>query len=152
MPTLPYGPITLVPDWVCEVLSPTTRRHNLLIKKPYYARIDVPWHWLVDLDARTVTVLKLVGGAWSEIGTFGDETDARLPQPQRVLGVHVRLFFPSVGRILEFEALSARSTTTTSPNPSRKPRIILSRRPHPRRRSRDLRRSIGTQPGEPLPS
>lgn len=29
MPTLPDGPITVAPDWVCEVLSPTTRSHDL---------------------------------------------------------------------------------------------------------------------------
>lgn len=79
LPELPTGPLTLVPDWVCEVLSPTTRRHNLLIKKPYYARVGVPWHWLVDLEARALTVLKLVDHAWTEVGTFGDETEARLP-------------------------------------------------------------------------
>lgn len=79
LPELPTGPLTVVPDWVCEVLSPTTRRHNLLIKKPYYARVGVPWHWLVDLEARALTVLKLVDHAWTEVGTFGDETEARLP-------------------------------------------------------------------------
>lgn len=78
LPELPDGPLTVVPDWVCEVLSRTTRRHNLLIKKPYYARIGVPWHWIVDLEARAVTVLKLGGGAWTEVGTFGDDTEARL--------------------------------------------------------------------------
>src|SRR5438105_1001262 len=29
LPELPEAPITVVPDWVCEILSPTTRRHDL---------------------------------------------------------------------------------------------------------------------------
>ena len=33
--------IQVAPDWVCEILSPTTRRHDLLVKKPYYARVGV---------------------------------------------------------------------------------------------------------------
>ena len=71
--------IELVPDWVCEILSPTTRRHNLLIKKPYYARIGVPYHWLVDRDARTVTAYQLDAAAhWVELGVWGDETAARI--------------------------------------------------------------------------
>jgi hypothetical protein len=37
---------------VCEILSPSTRRHDLLVKKPYYARIGVSHHWLIDLRAR----------------------------------------------------------------------------------------------------
>jgi Uma2 family endonuclease len=71
-------PIRLVPDWVCEVLSPSTRRHDLLIKRPYYARVGVPHHWIVDVDARTVTAFELREGHWLELGVFGDEVDARI--------------------------------------------------------------------------
>ncbi len=70
--------ITIVPDWVCEILSPTTRRHNLLIKKPYYAKIGVMHHWIADLEARTVTAYRLENGRWSELGVWGDERDARI--------------------------------------------------------------------------
>ena len=38
MPEMPVDePIRVVPDWVCEILSPTTRRHDMLRKQPYYA-------------------------------------------------------------------------------------------------------------------
>jgi Uma2 family endonuclease len=77
--------ITLVPDWVCEILSPTTRRHNLLVKKPYYARVGVPHHWIVDLAARTVTSYHLEKGRWVELGVWGDETDARIEPFAEVL-------------------------------------------------------------------
>lgn len=79
MPTLPIdAPIAIVPDWVCEILSPTTRRHNVLIKKPYYARIGVAYHWLVDVETKTVTAYRLEGGLWLELGVWGDESDARI--------------------------------------------------------------------------
>lgn len=56
LPVLPMdAPIAIVPDWVCEILSPTTRRHDTLIKKRYYAKIGLPHHWLIDLEARTLT-------------------------------------------------------------------------------------------------
>jgi Uma2 family endonuclease len=29
------------------------------VKKPYYARIGVEHHWLVDLDARAITAYRL---------------------------------------------------------------------------------------------
>src|SRR5438445_12885672 len=36
MPALPENePIRAVPDWVCEILSPRTRRSDQLIKKPF---------------------------------------------------------------------------------------------------------------------
>ena len=79
LPELPKdSAITTVPNWVCEILSPTTRRHNLLIKKPYYARIGVQHHWLVDMDARTLTAYGLESGRWVELGVWGDERDARV--------------------------------------------------------------------------
>ena len=33
---------TLAPDWVCEVLSASTRRHDLHRKRPIYAGAGVP--------------------------------------------------------------------------------------------------------------
>ena len=39
LPTTDY--VTLVPDWVCEVLSAETRRLDLVAKRPVYAREDV---------------------------------------------------------------------------------------------------------------
>ena len=43
LPTLPTDrSIQVVPDWICEILSPSTRRHDQLIKRPFYARIGLP--------------------------------------------------------------------------------------------------------------
>jgi Uma2 family endonuclease len=79
LPDLPFdAPIRVVPDWVCEILSPTTRRHDLLVKKPYYAKVGVAHHWLIDLDARTLTAYRLQSGLWVEFGVYGDEHDARI--------------------------------------------------------------------------
>ncbi|MEZ4227382.1 MAG: Uma2 family endonuclease [Polyangiaceae bacterium] len=71
--------IDVVPDWICELLSPTTRRHDMVVKKPFYARIGVPYLWLVDLDAEAIVVLQLSEGKWIELSTFSDEADARMP-------------------------------------------------------------------------
>jgi Uma2 family endonuclease len=79
MPEMPGDePIRLVPDWVCEILSPTTRRHDLLRKRPYYAKVGVAFLWLVDLDARVLTTHRLDGETWRVIGEYSDETEARI--------------------------------------------------------------------------
>ena len=70
---LPEGRIEVVPDWVCEVLSPTTRAHDQRIKRPLYAQAGVKWMWLVDVDAKTVIVSRNESGQWLEIGVFGDD-------------------------------------------------------------------------------
>lgn len=80
LPELPADEaIRVVPDWVCEILSPSTRRHDWLTKRPYYAKVGVPNHWLVDLDARTITAYVLRDEHWLELGTWSDEGDARIP-------------------------------------------------------------------------
>ena len=71
---------TLAPDWLCEVLSPSTVRLDRLRKLPRYAEAGVAHAWLVDPIARTVEVLQLEGGRWVLLGTHGDETEpVRIP-------------------------------------------------------------------------
>jgi Uma2 family endonuclease len=52
MPRLPEGHrFTVVPDWVCEVLSPATKSKDREIKMPIYARYGVADAWLLDPHA-----------------------------------------------------------------------------------------------------
>ncbi len=57
----------VVPDWVCEILSKTTRRHDQLVKLPYYAEVGVAYAWTVDIDARVLTVRRLESRQWLTI-------------------------------------------------------------------------------------
>ena len=71
---------TLAPDWLCEVLSPSTARLDRLRKLPRYAEAGVAHVWLVDPIARTVEVYQLEGGRWVLLGPHGDETEpVRIP-------------------------------------------------------------------------
>jgi Uma2 family endonuclease len=94
LPALPPdAPIRVVPDWVCEVLSPSTRRYNMLVKSPYYARVGVAWMWLVDNEAMVVTAHKLHEGQWLEVGVYSEETDARIA-PFADVAVDVASWWP----------------------------------------------------------
>ena len=44
------------PDLIIEILSPSTRRRDLMIKHAKYASAGVREYWIVDIDARTVVV------------------------------------------------------------------------------------------------
>ena len=68
----PVHRIEVVPDWVCEVLSPSTESKDRKIKMPIYAKFGVPYAWLVDPMAHTLEAYALDGGAWREIGRFTD--------------------------------------------------------------------------------
>src|SRR3954453_14239221 len=62
--------IEVVPDWVCEILSPSTTAYDRRVKMPKYARHGVKHAWIVDLVSRTLEVKRLVDGAWVEVAVF----------------------------------------------------------------------------------
>ncbi|HET7294037.1 MAG TPA: Uma2 family endonuclease [Vicinamibacteria bacterium] len=61
--------ISLAPDWVCEVVSPTTERLDRAKKMPVYAREGVRHLWLVNPLARTLEVYRLAEGRWLLLAT-----------------------------------------------------------------------------------
>jgi Uma2 family endonuclease len=54
----------LAPDWVCEVLSPSTERIDRSRKLRIYGEMGVAHVWLVNPLERTLEVLQLDDGAW----------------------------------------------------------------------------------------
>lgn len=76
MPRLPdtaYFP--LAPDWICEILSPSTARLDRAKKLAIYARERVAHAWLIDPLAGTLEVLRLEAGRWVILAThWGTET------------------------------------------------------------------------------
>jgi Uma2 family endonuclease len=80
MPALPDTAwFTLAPDWVCEVLSPSTAVVDRTRKQEIYRKQGVPWLWFLDPVARTIEVLSHGEAAWTVAGTFGGEGEARIP-------------------------------------------------------------------------
>ncbi len=74
MPELPdAAAFELAPDWVCEVLSPSTAATDRADKMPIYARERVSYVWLLDPVARTLESYRLEAGAWLVVGTWRDE-------------------------------------------------------------------------------
>lgn len=67
----------VVPQWVCEVLSPSTQRRDRMLKLPFYARAGVAHVWLVDALAETVEVFELQGGRWVLLGVHGEDDVVR---------------------------------------------------------------------------
>jgi len=71
LPEFPDAPgFTLAPDWVCEVVSPSTERLDRAKKMPVYARVGVRHLWLVNPLARTVEVYRLTDGQWLLLATY----------------------------------------------------------------------------------
>ena len=76
--TLPDAPaITLAPDWVCEILSPSTERLDRVRKLPAYARHGVVHAWLINPAARTLEVYRREGTSWVLVASHADDALVR---------------------------------------------------------------------------
>ena len=85
MPDYPDTPyFTLAPDWVCEILSPSTRTFDLEEKRPVYAREGVGHLWFVDPAARTLEAFALQDGAWTPAGSAREDEPVAFPPFQAV--------------------------------------------------------------------
>ncbi len=68
----------VVPDWVCEILSPATARRDRIVKLPFYARHGVAYAWLVDPEARTFEAFELRQGHWLLIASLQEDAAVRV--------------------------------------------------------------------------
>lgn len=77
--------ISVPPDLLVEVSSPSTRERDLGVKRDVYERFGVPEYWFVDLDERRVLVHRLTGGRY--------EVEERRPgdslEPHCCPGLHI---------------------------------------------------------------
>ena len=67
--------VSSAPDWICEVLSPSTVRTDRALKLPRYARAGVEWAWLADPAARMLEIYRRADPLWQLVATHAD------PQP-----------------------------------------------------------------------
>jgi Uma2 family endonuclease len=71
MPAVPdVAYFTLAPDWICEVLSPSTESIDRGKKLAIYAREGVQHAWLLNPLLQTLEVWRLVSPRWSLVGTY----------------------------------------------------------------------------------
>ena len=66
------------PDMVVEILSPSTRRHDRLVKLGLYQRAGVREYWIVDPDNRSAQVLTLTDGLLLPHEDYGREDVAKV--------------------------------------------------------------------------
>ena len=78
MPVIEDGPyFDLAPDWVCEVLTPSTAAFDRGRKADVYLAVGVKHLWLVDADTPQIEAFEAVEGRWLRLGAYR-EADARI--------------------------------------------------------------------------
>jgi Uma2 family endonuclease len=66
-----------VPDWVCEVISPSTGRIDRSRKMRIYLREGVSHLWFVEPLQETLEIYRLEAGRWVVVGTHGADDAVR---------------------------------------------------------------------------
>jgi Uma2 family endonuclease len=78
MPLVPkVAAFELAPDWVCEIVAPSTGALDRTRKMPIYAREGVRHLWIVDPENRTLEVYRLEAGRWVVASTHAGSDAAR---------------------------------------------------------------------------
>ena len=80
MPRLPDTAwFECVPDWICEVLSPSTARDDRAEKLPLYGSLGVAHAWLVDPDTRVLEAYENQQGRWLLAQTHAGDCRVSVP-------------------------------------------------------------------------
>lgn len=72
LPSFPdVAAFEIVPDWVCEILSPSTFDLDRRRKLPAYARHRVTWLWLIDPAERNLEAFRRENHEWTMVQSCG---------------------------------------------------------------------------------
>lgn len=89
MPRIPdEHPITMRPDWVCEILSPTNKQYDLFTKLRVYQRCQVGHYWIIDPDLEALCIYRWVADGYLLVATAQGEERIR-PEPFNALEISV---------------------------------------------------------------
>jgi len=86
---------TLAPDWICEVLSPSTEKIDRALKLPIYARAGVEFAWLVNPRNRTLEVLRRQEQTWVVLAVHKDD-DIVHAHPFEVFALELSILWADV--------------------------------------------------------
>ena len=74
------GPVAdIVPDWICEVLSPSTGKRDRTDKMRIYAAYGVKFLWLLDPLDFVLEAYRLHEKSWLLVQTFSDQESVSAP-------------------------------------------------------------------------
>jgi hypothetical protein len=77
-PKTPY--LEVAPDWVCEILSPSTATIDRGSKRHIYGAAGVNYMWILDADAMLLEAYALTAEKWLLVGTVeGGERVSLMP-------------------------------------------------------------------------
>jgi Uma2 family endonuclease len=93
MPERPQGrPCRARPDWVCEIISPPTEKHDLVDKMPVLHRAQVPYFWVVRPVPKTLEVYRWTAEGYV-VRTMAASGDVVRAEPFDAVELRVAVLF-----------------------------------------------------------
>lgn len=83
------APVTVRPDWVCEILSSSNQRNDLIKKMRVYQRCQIPHYWILDPEEETLSIHRWTAEGYLTVQTAeGSERIRAEPFTEVELSVH----------------------------------------------------------------
>jgi len=72
--------VPVIPDWTCEILSPSSGRRDRVEKFKIYQETGVKYYWIIDPINQTIESFAndTTGATWKRIGVWGGSDRARI--------------------------------------------------------------------------
>ena len=71
--------IEVAPDWVCEVLSPSTKAYDVGPKRRIYSMYEVTFLWYIDPSSKSLEVFRRQESSWALLQTYIGQEEVRAP-------------------------------------------------------------------------
>ena len=85
-------PIRLRPDWICEIVSPSNARTDLVHKLRAYLRAGVPHYWIADPRDAVLSVYRHAGARY-ELALTASRDEVVHAEPFEEVELPVGVFF-----------------------------------------------------------
>ena len=96
VPSMPKErPLTVRPDWICEIISESNAAHDRVIKLRAYQQAGVPHYWIIDPIEKTLVVMRHTEGGYLNV-LAATAKDVVRPEPFEVMEFLVGAFFDDV--------------------------------------------------------
>jgi Uma2 family endonuclease len=93
LPELPAKvPITVLPDWICEILSPSNASNDTVRKMRLYHRCQVPHYWLIDPIGETLSVYRYTPDGYLQV-LLAERGERVRAEPFAAIELQVGVFF-----------------------------------------------------------
>ncbi len=89
----PKGVVTEVPDWIAEVLSPSTAGRDLGEKRDIYFQAGVAWYWILDPVAKSIAVLRRIDEGYL-FAAYATAPERLRAEPFDVVELELARIFP----------------------------------------------------------